>query len=85
MCWTHATSYCFSSSDTVQCKGKNEENLIEKYSFPYGLRNPYRNLHSENSQDYAPETSTKLYVQEFGFCKVCIYGDLKGAGVHASE
>jgi hypothetical protein len=36
-------------------------------SFPFGLRNPYRNLKSENSQDYAqkpqrncPETSKKL-------------------------
>jgi hypothetical protein len=28
---------------------RNEENLIEK---PYGFRNPYRNLKSENSQDY---------------------------------
>jgi hypothetical protein len=33
------------------------------YPLPYGLRNPYRNLKSENSQ----ETSIKLYVHEFGF------------------
>jgi hypothetical protein len=26
------------------------------YPFPYGLRNPYRNLKSENSQDYAEKT-----------------------------
>jgi hypothetical protein len=32
------------------------------YPLPYGLRNPYRNLTSENSQ----ETSAKLYVHEFG-------------------
>ncbi len=30
----------------------------------YGLINSYRNLKSENSQDYA---SMKLYVHEFGF------------------
>ncbi len=27
----------------------------------------YGNLKSKNSQDYFPETSTKLYVYEFGF------------------
>jgi hypothetical protein len=27
----------------------------------------YGNLKSEISQDYAQETSTKLYIQEFGF------------------
>jgi hypothetical protein len=35
---------------------------------PYGLKNPCRNLKSENSQDYAhAETSMKLYIHEFGF------------------
>ncbi len=48
------TSYSFSSSVPVHCKGKrNDENLIENHTtLPYGLRNPYRNLKSENSQDY---------------------------------
>jgi hypothetical protein len=33
-----------------------EENLIENHNaVPYGLRNPYRNFKSENSQDYAQE------------------------------
>ncbi len=35
----------------------------------YGLRNPYRNLKSENSQDYAQ----KLYVHELGFRTARIY------------
>ncbi len=33
-----------------------EENLIENHNAVlYGLRNPYRNFKSENSQDYAQE------------------------------
>jgi hypothetical protein len=40
------------------------------YPLPYGLRNPDRNLKFENTQVYAPETSTKLYIHEFGFCTV---------------
>jgi hypothetical protein len=35
-------------------KRRKEENLIEKpYPLPYGLRIPYKNLKSKNSQDYA--------------------------------
>jgi hypothetical protein len=41
---------------------------------PYGLRNPYSHLKSENSQDYAPETSTKWDVHEFGFSSGAIQG-----------
>jgi hypothetical protein len=38
------------------------------YRLPYGLRNPNRNLKSENSQDYAQKpNSAKLYVHEFDF------------------
>ncbi len=33
------------------------------------LRNPYRNL---NSQDYAKETSTKLYFHEYGFSDLSV-------------
>jgi len=34
---------------------KEKEGKPERkpYPLPYGLRNPYRNLKSENSQDYA--------------------------------
>ncbi len=34
-------------------KGKPDR---KTYPLPYGLRNPYRNLNSENSQDYAQKT-----------------------------
>jgi hypothetical protein len=36
---------------TVQEKGGKPDR--KPYPLPYGLRNPYRNLKSENSQDYA--------------------------------
>ncbi len=41
--------------------GKPDRKL---YTLPYGLRNPYRNLKYENSQNEAQ----KLSVHEFGFC-----------------
>jgi hypothetical protein len=42
---THATSYIFYSALLYTVKKKGEKTS-------YGLRNPYRNLNSENSQDY---------------------------------
>ncbi len=38
----------FLESVTVHCKGERRNTPL-----PYGLRSPYRNLKSENSQDYA--------------------------------
>jgi hypothetical protein len=65
---THATSYSFYNySYTVKEKGGKPDG--KPYPLLYGLRNPYRNLKSENSQDYAQKPSTKLYVHEFGFWK----------------
>ena len=43
---THETSYSF-------CKGEGGKPDRKPYPLPYGLRNPYRNLKFENSQDYA--------------------------------
>ncbi len=43
---THKTSYSF-------CKGERRKTDRKPYPFPYGLRKPYKNLKSENSQDYA--------------------------------
>jgi hypothetical protein len=37
------------------------------YPLPYGLRNPYTNLKSENYQDCTQKQSTKLYVHELCF------------------
>jgi hypothetical protein len=41
-----AISYSF-------CKGERRKTDRKPHPLPYGLRNPYRNLKSENSQDYA--------------------------------
>ncbi len=49
---------------TEQEKGGKPDR--KPYPLLNGLRNPYRNLKSENPQ--CPETSTKLYFHEFGFC-----------------
>jgi hypothetical protein len=38
---------------TVHCKGEGGKSDRKPYHLPYGLRNPYRNLNSKNSQDYA--------------------------------
>ena len=51
---------------TVSVKKKVGKPDRKPYPLPYGLRNPYRNLKSENSQKYAQ----KLYVHEFGFWNV---------------
>jgi hypothetical protein len=52
---TQATSYDFYSSVTVNCKIERRKKKPDRkpYTLSYGLRNPYRNLKSENSQDYA--------------------------------
>jgi hypothetical protein len=50
---THATSYIFYSSVTVHCKGKRGKPDRKTNPLSFGLRNLYRNLKSENSQDYA--------------------------------
>ncbi len=44
------TVYAVQLLYTVKEKGGKPER--KPYSLPYGLRNPYRNLKSENSQDY---------------------------------
>ncbi len=62
---THATSYSSRGQllYTVQEKGGKPDR--KPYPLPCGLRNPHRNLMSENSQDY----TQKLDIHEFGFCK----------------
>ncbi len=53
---------------------RKEENLTENHTpLPNGLRNQYRNLKSEKSQDYAPETSAKLYSMFMNSASVFIY------------
>jgi hypothetical protein len=56
---------------TVKEKGGKPDR--KSYPNPYDLRNPYRNLKSENSQDYAEKSqrncmfmnSASSYVQEY--------------------
>jgi hypothetical protein len=50
---------------TVNEKGGKPDR--KPYPLPYCLINPYRNLKPKDSQDYSTETSTKMYVHEFGF------------------
>ncbi len=57
---THATSYSFYSSFTAHCKGEKRKTWQKTWQKTIPptlcLRNPYRNLKSENSQDYAQKT-----------------------------
>jgi hypothetical protein len=51
---THTTSYLSLQAQlpyTVKEKGGKPDR--KPYPLPYGIRNPYRNLKPENSQDYA--------------------------------
>jgi len=59
---THATSYRFNSSVTYTVKEKGGKPDRKPYPLPYCLRNPYRNLKSENSQDHAQKHPRKCTV-----------------------
>jgi hypothetical protein len=50
---------------TVKEKGGKPDR--KPHSLLYSLRNPYRNLKSEELSRLCPEASKKLYVHEFGF------------------
>jgi hypothetical protein len=63
---THATSYSLYSALLYTLKEKGGKPDRKPHPLAYGLRNLYRNLKFENSQDN-PETSKKLYVHEYGF------------------
>ncbi len=52
----------------VSVKEKGGKPDRKSYPIPYGLRNPYRNLKSENSQDYAQEP--QWIRLQFKFCAV---------------
>ncbi len=66
---THTTSYNFYNSAAVHCKGQRRKPDRKPHPLPFGLRNPYRNLQSENSQGFAQ----KLYCLFFFicFCLLC--------------
>jgi hypothetical protein len=50
---THATSYSFYGTLLYTVKEKGGKPDRKQHPLPYGFRNPYGNLKSENSQDYA--------------------------------
>ncbi len=50
---THTTSYSFYRSTTVHCIGERNKPDRKSYHVFNDLRNPYRNLKSENSRDFA--------------------------------
>jgi hypothetical protein len=50
---THATSYSATVQLLYTVKEKGGKPDRKPYPLPYGIRNPYRNLKSENFQDYA--------------------------------
>ncbi len=56
---THATSYVFLQFSYCTLDRRKEETWWKTIPIPYGLRNPYRNLHSENCQDYAQKPQRK--------------------------
>jgi hypothetical protein len=50
---------------TVKEKGGKPDR--KPYPIPYGLRNPHRNLKSENSQDYAQKRKCTFMISDSGF------------------
>jgi hypothetical protein len=48
-----ALRFSFLQTQATSVKEKGGKPDRKQYPLPYGLRNPYRNLKSENSQDYA--------------------------------
>ncbi len=54
-------------------KEKGEKPDRKPYPLPFGLRNPYRNLKSENSQDYAqkPQRNCTFMNSASGLCVRC--------------
>ncbi len=72
---THATSYDFQSSVTLYCKGHRRKTCQKPYPLSFGLRNPYRTLKSENSQDYAqkPQRNCTSMNSASGFASLHFY------------
>jgi hypothetical protein len=66
---THAaTSYSFFSTLLYTVKKEGGKPDRNPHPLPYGLRNPIQNPQvSGELSRLCPETSKKLYVQEFGF------------------
>jgi hypothetical protein len=52
--------FIFLQSRAISCKEEGGKSDRKPYPLSYGLRNPYRNLKSENSQDFAQKPQGKL-------------------------
>jgi hypothetical protein len=62
---------------TVSVKKKGGKPDRKPYPHPYGIRNPYRNLKSENSQDYAqkPQRDCTFMNWASGYgCRKALHG-----------
>jgi hypothetical protein len=55
---------------TVKEKGGKPDR--KPYLFPYGLRNPYRNLKSEKSQDYAQKPQRNCMFMNSALVSMCL-------------
>ncbi len=67
----HTTSYSFYSSVTVHCEEKGGNPDKKLYHLSYGLRNPYRNIKYENSQDYAQKQQRNCTFMNSASVSVC--------------
>jgi hypothetical protein len=71
---THATSYSFYCSFLYTVKEKWGKPDRKTYPLSYGLRNPYRNTKSENSQDYAQKPQWNCtFMNSASGCPSCCY------------
>ncbi len=68
----HATSYSFNSALLYTVKEEGGKPDRKLHPLPYALRKPYRNLKSENSQDYAqkPQRNCTFMKSASGLCKL---------------
>jgi len=65
---------------TVNEKGENPD--IKPYPLLFGLRNPYRNLSSENSQDYAQKPQRKcMFMNSTADLSLVLLRNREGGGL----
>ncbi len=74
---THATSYSFCSSLLVTVHYKGERRKTKLYPFLYGFKKSIQKPQVWELSRLYPETSTKLYVQEFGLVRWSRQNDSK--------
>ncbi len=65
---THATSYSFYSLVTLHCRGERRKSWKKNISSSLWFKKSIKKPQVWELSRLCPETSTKLYVHEFGFC-----------------